>query len=212
MYRNEGALLLSRHWKFLCGVSVGAMTAAVLLSVLIAPLEYRAQARLLITPQIAPSGVIYDEYTALKSAEQIGETLSNVIRTTVFQDKVLASPGGSILQPVATDTRTRREQWFKQVDPLVLKGTGIVTISTFDTDSARAEKIAQVVSETIITEAQNYIPGKVAIRIVDPALATRYPVRPNLPLRALFGFILGGLFAGLYLYITDQPRDHYFGI
>lgn len=212
MYRSEPSALFAEHWKFMGSVSVAAAIAAVALSVVLSPLEYRAQARLLITPQVAPSGVLYDEYTALKSAEQVGQTLSNVMRTTLFQDKVLTSRDGDVLQPIATDIRQRRSDWQRQVDPLVLKGTGILTISTFDTDAVRAERIANVVAETVITEAQTYIPGKISIRMVDPALATKYPVRPNIPLRALFGFIFGGLFAGMYLYVIPQKHDHYFGL
>jgi len=209
---------LNRHWKFMLAISLITTVLSVVVSVVLSPLEYRAQVRLFISPTVSPSGVLYDDYTALKSAEQIGQTLSNVIRTTLFQDKVIAAISDAKditlqeLVDVSDDQYSRRTKWQSQVDPLVLKGTGILTISTFDVDKVRAESLATVVANVAIQEVPNYVPGKVTVRIVDPALATQYPVRPNIPLRALFGFIFGGLFAGMYWYLKPSPRPFDFGI
>ncbi len=209
---------IHRHWKFILSVSLLTAVLAVVVSLLLSPLEYRAQVRLFISPTVSPSGVLYDDYTALKSAEQIGQTLSNVIRTTLFQDKVIAAitdAKDSALHDVVAasdDQYVRRTKWQSQVDPLVLKGTGILTISTFDVDKLHAEQLATMVANVAIQEVPNYVPGKVTVRIVDPALSTQYPVRPNIPLRALFGFIFGGLFAGMYWYLKPSPRPFDFGI
>lgn len=211
---------ITRHWKFILSVSVITAALSIAVSLLLSPLEYRAQVRLFISPTVSPSGVLYDDYTALKSAEQIGETLSNVIRTSLFQDKVIAqlqTMSHSAAQNIFSvteerDAYTRRAQWQSHVDPLVLKGTGILTISTFHTEKEKAEILATSVAHVAIQEVPNYVPGKVTVRIVDPALATQYPVRPNIPLRALFGFIFGGLFAGMYWYLKPSPRPFDFGI
>lgn len=209
---------LNRHWKFILAISLITAVLSVAVSVALSPLEYRAQVRLFISPTVSPSGVLYDDYTALKSAEQIGQTLSNVIRTTLFQDKVIAAitdEKDSALHDVVAasdDQYARRTKWQSQVDPLVLKGTGILTISTFDVDKLHAEQLATMVANVAIQEVPNYVPGKVTVRIVDPALSTQYPVRPNIPLRALFGFIFGGLFAGMYWYLKPSPRPFDFGI
>lgn len=210
---------ITRHWKFILSISVITAVLSVAVSLVLSPLEYRAQVRLFISPTVSPSGVLYDDYTALKSAEQIGSTLSNVIRTSLFQDKVIAQLASSsnsaahdIIPTTETDAYARRAQWQSQVDPLVLKGTGILTISTFHTEKEKAEILATSVAQVAIQEVPNYVPGKVTVRIVDPALATQYPIRPNIPLRALFGFIFGGLFAGMYWYLKPSPRPFDFGI
>lgn len=211
---------LTRHWKFILSISVITAALSIAVSLLLSPLEYRAQVRLFISPTVSPSGVLYDDYTALKSAEQIGETLSNVIRTSLFQEKVIAqlqSMSHSAAQnifPVMEegDAYARRAQWQSHVDPLVLKGTGILTISTFHIEKEKAEILATSVATVAIQEVPNYVPGKVTVRIVDPALASPYPIRPNIPLRALFGFIFGGLFAGMYWYLKPSPRPFDFGM
>ncbi len=207
MHYQPPSSLIASHWKFIFLIASISSALAVGAS-LFQPLEYRATVQLLVTPIISNSGVLYDQYTALKSAELVSETLSSFSKNLLFLEKVVATPGGRELDNFPEDPRLRRKMWTKKIDPLAIKGTGGLILSVYDTDRARAQTLARVVAETIISEGPNIIPGKIDIRIVDPPILSKYPVRPNLPLRLLFGFVFGGLFAGIYIYIRPHNSSH----
>lgn len=207
MFFHSPTSLIAYHWKFIFGVAV-VTSVIVLLFSLLWPLEYRSTVRILVTPIVTPSGVVYDQYTALKSAEHIAETLSSIIHTILFQGKVLSSQYAVGLDNFDTDLRIRRKQWAKKIDPLVIKGTGIISISVYDEEKTRAENLSRAVSETLVKEASGFVPGRISLRVVDPPITSRFPVRPNLPLRFVFGFIFGSLFAGVYVYMTPHTKRH----
>ncbi|MBI4280587.1 hypothetical protein HY628_00135 [Candidatus Uhrbacteria bacterium] len=181
-------LIVSHEWKRVLLMGILAALLAALLSFL-RPLEYSSTIRLLV---IQRSALGLDPYTAIRSAERVSENLANIVYTTSFFEKVMAS-GFSIDQNVFSSQETkRRNQWRRMVDTQVARGTGLLTISVYHRDREQAKQIASAIGAVLQLEGWTYVGGgDLQIRIVDTPLSSRYPVRPNIPLNAFTGLILG---------------------
>ncbi len=157
------------------------------------PLEYSSTVRLLIIQQL---GVV-DAYTASRSAERVAEDITNIIYTTTFFDKVMASSSNIDQDYFPSDEQKQRKKWGKAVQATVARGTGLLAIKVYHEDIEQAELIARALASVVVTEGWQYTSGgSISIQLVDAPLNSRYPVRPNIPLNAFAGFILG-MFAGM---------------
>ncbi len=153
------------------------------------PLEYRADAGVLIVPKTR-FGV--DPYTVVKSAERVGDNLAAVMKTDDFRAKVkLTDPS---LQWGMFDRETAREQrrlWPRMVSASVVYGTGVLRVSAYNTDQAQAAAFAAAAAETLATKGFEYVGGDMTIRVVDNPVVTPWPVRPNIPVNMALGFVVG---------------------
>jgi len=200
------AQLLERHWKTIAVSAVLVMVAAAALS-FVRPLEYSSTMRLLI---IQKAGVNLDPYTAIRSAERIADNLSQVIYTTVFYDKV-NSAGFSIdrsyFDPIESK---RRQQWSDMVSTQVTHETGFLQISVYHKDKDQASEIARAIAFVLTTEGNQFIGGRdLEIRLVDAPLQSRWPVRPNVPLNAFLGAVIGVILSSLYLVVGEARRHRH---
>ncbi len=203
----EPSALIGAHWRFILVVGFLASLLTVGLS-LLRPLEYRATSRLLITPYVASSGEVFDQFTALKSAEQMGNTLKQVVDTTLFQNRVMQAPYDIRPHLFETDPRKRRKEWSEKVHVDIIPGSGVLVVSVFDVDRGRAVNIGKAVSDTLVNSGQEYLPGQVEVRLVDPPLLSRFPVKPNIAFRALAGLLFGVLLAVVYVFAHPHNRKH----
>lgn len=207
MASYEPSALISAHWRFILGI--GFLVAVISMGVsLLWPLEYQAQARVLITPSVSSQGEIFDQFTALKSAEQMGKTLTQVTHTTLFQNRVIQAPYDIQAGRFEKDPRKRRKEWAKKVSAEMIPGSGVLVLSVFDEDVYRAEQLAQAVAEVLVMTGAEYLPGRVDIRIVDPPIVSRFPMRPNVLLRALVGLVFGVIIAMVYALSMPHNKQH----
>ena len=195
--------ILERHWKTIA-VSAGVtMLLAAALS-FVRPLEYSSTMRLLIIQKASQS---LDPYTAIRSAESIADNLSQIIYTSVFFDKV-TSAGFQIDKSYfdASETK-RRKQWSDMVSTQVTHQTGFLQISVFHKNKEQASEIARAIAYVLTTEGNQYIGGHdLAIQLVDTPLQSRFPVRPNVPLNAFLGAVIGVVLSALYLVVGEARR------
>ena len=172
-------------------ISVGILCAIAAVGIsFLFPQEYRADAAVLIISRTR-TGV--DPYTVVKSAERVGENLVAVIPTDDFYGKVITAPGFSLDQSPflgATD-RVRRKRWSKSLKGSVVFGTGLVRISAYNPDPAKAKELAAAAVSTLSAHGWEYVGGDVTIKPVDSPVATRFPARPNLLLNLILGFLAG---------------------
>lgn len=198
------AQLLERHWKTIAVSAFVVMLVAAALS-FVRPLEYSSTMRLLI---IQKAGVSLDPYTAIRSAERIADNLSQVIYTSVFYDKVSAAGfdiDRSYFEPVENK---RRQQWSDMVSTLVTHETGFLQISVYHKNKDQASEIARAIAFVLTTEGNQFIGGRdLEIRLVDTPLQSRFPVRPNIPLNAFLGAVIGVILSSLYL-VAGEARRH----
>ena len=92
--------------------------------------------------------------------------------------------------------REKRELWNKTVYTSVVYGTGVLNVSAFNKDPKVAEEIAAAVVGTLVGRGWEYVGGDVVIKVVNNPVATKFAVRPNLPLNFVLGFLVGTLLMG----------------
>ncbi|WKZ29615.1 MAG: hypothetical protein QY323_02690 [Patescibacteria group bacterium] len=195
--------LLERHWKTVA-VSAAAMMVLTAALSFVRPLEYSSTMRLLIIQRASQS---LDPYTAIRSAESIADNLSQVIYTSVFFDKVTGA-GFRIDKSYfnANETKKRR-QWSRMVSTQVTHETGFLQISVYHKSKDQASEIARAIAYVLTTEGNQYIGGHdLAIQLVDTPLQSRFPVRPNVPLNAFLGAVIGVVLSALYLVVGEARR------
>ncbi len=177
---------LARRSKliFVSGI-IGALIA--LVGSVVMPLEYRADAQILLISQ-ARFGT--DPYTAARSSEKIAQNLSEVVGTNDFYEKVVT--GRTLdLSRFQGEERAKRKRWQKAVTAGVSYGTGVLNVSAYHKAPAGAVALAQAVSDTLVTQGHEYIGSGVTIKIVNPPVSTKFPARPNIPTNMVMGFALG---------------------
>lgn len=194
---------LMRNWRTLAFAGVLGLVLAILVS-LIRPLEYSSTTRLLITQEL---GAV-DAYTASRSAERIADDLASIVYTSTFYDKVMSSGYPVEESYFPTDALKRRKQWEEAVSVAVSRSSGLLTVRAYHPDVTQAEELARAVAYVLSTQGWTYTSGgNIAVQIVDEPLNSRYPVRPNLPVNGMSGFVLGILAgAGYVLIMTERLR------
>ena len=185
------ATTLVRRGKIIFGV--GVLFALIGLGISFAfPLEYRADAGVLIVPKTR-FGV--DPYTVVKSAERVGDNLAAVMKTDDFRAKV-KSLEGTNLDWGKFETLTPREKrrtWPQMVNASVVYGTGVLRVSAYNTNEIQAAAFAAAAAQTLATKGFEYVGGDMSIRVVDNPVVTPWPVRPNIPVNMVLGFVVGVL-------------------
>ena len=156
------------------------------------PLQYKAETQLLVLPKHTTA----DPYVSLKSAERTGDTLTHIITTDSFfrsveQKKATFSLDTAQFEEISE--QKKRKRWKKLVSGKVVYGTAIIQLHTYHKDKGQAVAYGKVVSAVLAKEAQNYTGTPVNIKEISTPIVSRFPVRPNLLLNALFGALIGGL-------------------
>lgn len=186
---HSPAQVLRKRWRLV--VFSGALLAVLsLLILLFTPLEYRADAQILI---ISKSRYGIDPYTAVKSAERVGENLVQVVGTNDFFNKVMYQNNYNLDKSLYTNVseKTKRKNWEKAVSASMVYGSGVLNISAYGKTKEIATQLAGASATALVAGGWEYVGGDVDFKIVNEPVVTDYPVRPNLPVNALAGFIIG---------------------
>ncbi len=188
---------LARSKKLL--IAIGILSGLIVGGVTLAfPLKYRADAQVYILSQ-ARFGV--DPYTVAKSGERIAENLVQIMKTEDFYEKA-KSEASYLVDWNYFENRTLRDRkklWEKTIDPSVVYGSSVLTVSAYHADSAQAIAITGAAASALVTKASEYVGGDVSIRLVGRPIATQFPVKPNPLVNAVIGAGIGMLCAALLL-------------
>lgn len=187
---HDPVSILKKRWRTLF---VSAFFLAFVAGVvsLAFPLEYRADAQILI---VSKSRYGIDPYTAVKSAERVGENVVQVLASDVFYQSVLeeAEPGAPTTYfSEAPNDRERRKRWEKAVNASVVYGTGVLNVSVYATTKEGAVALSKAVADALVNRVADYIGGDVSLKIINAPVPTNVPVRPNIPLNIGIGFVAG---------------------
>jgi len=196
---------LKKHWKLIFAWGIIFALLSGLISFLF-PRYFAADSQVLIISRDR-SGV--DPYTQARSAERIGENLAQVMQTSDFYSKVIASTGSfdrAVWQ--ALTPKKQRRIWIRDVQAEMVYGTGLMNIEVFAKTRDEAKGLSDAVTKTIAERGWEYVGGDVAVKIVNEPLVTTWPRRPNYPLNAGVGFVLGVLVSGWW---TAVYRRRLFG-
>jgi len=191
--------ILSSWHTILLVAAIGLFLGVVLSFV--QPLEYSSTVRILITQEL---GTV-DAYTASLSVERISEDLADIVYTTSFYEKVLEAPYEIDLSYFENQENKRREQWDEMISASVSRSSGLLTVRVYHEDIDQAEQIVNAVSYVLINEGWTYTSGSnIKVQLVDEALNSRWPVRPNIPVNAFSGLVLGIIAGAGYVLIQVE--------
>lgn len=176
-----------KHKHVVIASALIAGSLALLFS-LLQPLEYSSSVRLLVLQKNQSS---MDPYTALKAAEQVGDTLSQVVYTSAFLDRVLTIDQTIDRNIFSSSERKKRKTWSHMTEARSGRGSGFLTITVYHRDKVEAHKIVQAMTNVLITEGWQYVNSDIVIRVVDSPLDSRFPVKPDIPVNVFSGCIFG---------------------
>ncbi|MFA7653491.1 MAG: Wzz/FepE/Etk N-terminal domain-containing protein [Candidatus Magasanikbacteria bacterium] len=173
-------------WGIIFGLAVGVVS-------LFLPKYYSATSQVLIISRDR-NGV--DPYTQSKSAERIGENLSQVVATTDFYDKVMESAINFDKERwSALSERDARKQWQKDISGSMIYNTGLMNLTVYSITKEDTLALAKAATDVLVSRGWEYVGGDVALKAVNNPLVSRLPGRPNYIFNILAGFLLGVLIA-----------------
>ena len=192
----------------LIGMMVGLALAAAY--TFFQPRLYAATARVLVT-QTAASGL--DPYTAIKTSERVGASLSQLINTSTFMKTALARAQGFseydfFYRPktdAPADDAGRLAIWNAAVSAKTVTDTGILKITVFHPACDQAKILAGAVAQQLVDQAPGYFGPGVRAQLVDEPLCSSGPVKPNFLKNLAAGALFGLLFSGILL--LSKPRS-----
>ena len=167
------------------------------------PLRYSSTVRLLILQDV---GTSVDAYTASRAEERIADNLSTILYTSTFFDQVM-STGFDIDQTIfPNDDSKTRKVWGNMVKATVSRGSGLLSVTAYHSDIDQAEQIVRAIAVVLTERVDEYTSGgSVDVRLVDDPLNSRWPVKPNILVNILSGFILGA-FVGIGFVLLQTER------
>lgn len=189
------------EWRKVIMFGVLAAVIAGALSFLFPLKKSATMSLLLIQKQLSQT----DPYTAIKASERIADNLGSIIYTTSFFDKVRSSNFNIDWSILSNVERTRRKQWRDMIETQVVRGSGILMITVFNTKGEQANEIARAIAFILTTDGASYIGGgDLQVKLVDDPLVSRFPVKPNIPANILTGFALGVLGGAVYVLVVKK--------
>ncbi len=192
-------LLLRSVPKVLVAGAVGCVLAVGLS--LLQPLEYRSTTKVLVIPKI--SGV--DPYTASRSAETVADQLASMLATSSIYNAVLSQ--SSVDRAYFPQNIIQfQNAWSDAVTASVTRGSGILTINAYHTNPKKAEALAEAVAHVYVADGWKYVTGEITMQVIDEAVNSRYPVRPNILVNGVTGLFLGFFGGGGYVVISHERR------
>lgn len=187
--------IMFRRRRFILAVSLlFALVAGIV--TLAMPRQYRADAQVLI---ISKSQYGIDPLTTVKSAEQIGENLIQVMWTSDFLDKVKQQSAQTFDWQAFNNLseRDRRKKWKQDVQSSLVKDTSLLNVTTYHQDAGQARVLAEAVAATLESNGWQYVGGDVTISLVNKPLLSKWKVRPHIGVNIFLGFIVGMGLAGI---------------
>ncbi|PJE77263.1 hypothetical protein COV05_00220 [Candidatus Uhrbacteria bacterium CG10_big_fil_rev_8_21_14_0_10_48_16] len=191
-----------QNWHGVVMFGLLGLVLALIIS-FVQPLKYSSTARMLILQDVG-SGV--DAYTASRSEERIADNLSTLVYTSTFFDQVMDA-GFSIDESIFPDDPSKqRKVWGRTVKATVARGSGLLSITAYHRDVDQAEQLVRAIAFVLTDRVGEYTSGgDVSVRLVDEPLNSNWPVKPNVLVNILSGFVLGG-FVGIAFTLLQTER------
>lgn len=203
--------ILKNNWKEVLGAGLICGAISVGLSLLFFPLQYEAESQVLV---IFESKNVTDAYTAMRSAEKIGESITTIVETSNFMAQSLQenSTSNQLQQDIFKDLseKQRRQKWNNSVDASLNYNSNVVTIRTYHTGKKQAKTLNNIVVTTLIKNIDQYTGPQTKLKVVNPPLASKFPMKPNLFINFLISFLVGLAIAGaVYTYQAKGKKDFF---
>jgi capsular polysaccharide biosynthesis protein len=202
---NNYFKIFKANYKFFIILPLVTLAVALLISVVQTP-RYESQTALLVVQKQTATA---DAYTAAKASEKLGSNLAKVIYTTSFLDKVASQPDVD-LSFLPADEQKRREAWKNAVTASIEPETSILKISAYAPNRDIATNLARAIAYTLANDSAEYYGGSdnISIQVVNTAITSKYPVKPNYLLNMLAGILVGLMAAVGILVIREEVMNY----
>ncbi|HLD21490.1 MAG TPA: hypothetical protein VJB65_01160 [Patescibacteria group bacterium] len=189
-------------WKkiaIICSVALGTLLIVSSVLWFFVPHEYSSQVRVLVIQKYT----FTDSYTAAKSAEKISKELAAAIHTSSFIDRVSETKQVNIDALLALPEKEKRKKWNHIVSTDIVSNTSIIEVTAFNEHAAQAQALVEAISTVMIQNGDEYYGAgdTVDLRVVDSALTSSHPTRPNIALYGMTAALLSGLVVAMLLFI-----------
>jgi capsular polysaccharide biosynthesis protein len=195
--------ILKQNWQAMI-LFTAALVILITIISLLQLFEYRARVNLLI---IQKQTATLDAYGAARASQSLANNFATVVKTDSFFKKVIASNSQiDVTWPLKEDQR--RKTWNKMIGASVAPETGILTLNVYQKNPDQAKLIANTIASVLATQGSEYHGGgdSVSIKIVDPALVSNYPVRPNIIFNIAGALLIGLILSGSFFLWREQKN------
>lgn len=177
----------------------------VMIATFVQPLKYKATTKILVTQSFGPAS---DAYSVSKSNQFVSNVLAQIIYSDIFFDDVLKSGYSIDKNYFSTNENKRKEQWQDMIQPIVLNDAGVIVINTYHPDKYQVNQINQAVAYTLKTKHTQYhgFGTKISVKVIDKSITSRFPVKPNVILNALFGIVAGIALGVIFVYLNPKKE------
>ncbi len=201
MAQTNYTRILINGWQSILMFALLGLVLALIIS-FVQPLRYSSTTRLLILQDVGSS---VDAYTASRAEERIADNLATIVYTSTFFDQVIASGFGIDETQFSVDDSKKRKEWGNMVKATVARGSGLLSITVYNKDVSEAEQIVRAVAYVLTDRVDEYTSGgTVSAQLVDEPLNSRWPVKPNILVNILSGFVLGGFVGIAYVFVQTE--------
>lgn len=171
----------------------------------IQPFKYGAKSKLLVVQSY--DGIV-DPYAASRSNEYLSNVLASVVSSESFFYEAVNS-GFYVDQSYFSQRADKRlKEWDKTVDAKAVNDTGIIIVNVYHRDKYQAEQIASAIN--YVMKAKNGLyhgaGERVSVKVVDPPIVSRFPVKPNVVLNVSLAIILGLVLGLCYIYLLPEEK------
>jgi len=156
------------------------------------PLRYRAESELFLTYKT-------DFENQTKIFEQAGKTLAEAVKSDDFYSKVANQPGLDFDKTYFENVsdKIKRERWGDSLS-VHLGKTGIIKVRAYSS-AKNVRPMLLAINSALMTQGWEYAGADAQIKLLNNPIVSKFPVKPNVFLNAMIGFILGVLIASLAL-------------
>jgi capsular polysaccharide biosynthesis protein len=181
--------IIKERWQTMLIITIIITAIVFSVSALITP-KYKSQISLIVIQKQASYKV--DAFSAAKSAEYLSDILSRAVYTDTFLNDVLHAPVG-VDKKFSDIPEKRKEEWKNAISVKKLNNTGIIEISVYDESRQEAEKITRAIDWSLSVRGDKYHGGgdRIKVELIDGPITSVKPVKPNILLNTLLGFIFG---------------------
>ena len=196
--------LIKNKFDVVLTITILAVVVTLIIS-FIEPRMYKSESKIL----IVQTSTSLDAYQAAKSAQSIGEVLTEVLYTSSFRNQVFSSGFNIDKSYFGSKPKDIIKRWKKTISANVTSDTGIMNIRVFHKNQNQAHQIAQGISNVFIAKGYSYH-GRgeaVYITMIDAPIIADKPFQPR-PLRnGIISCILGLILGCGYVYWIGEKES-----
>lgn len=199
---NPENIFNSKNVKTIVFITVLVIILGLVVSFVQTP-KYKSSAKLL----VVFSQENMNSYTSAQTSNYIAGILAEVVYSNSFIDGVFKTNFGA-QDNLSFDPEKRMKNWKKMVKTNIVENKGIIIVDVYHTDKEQANKLAQAISYSLITNNQEYhgSGNSVVVKIISSPNVSDQWAKPNIWQNLLLS-LLAGIFIGLTFIIVFPEQD-----